>query len=252
MLNRERWVADTLLELADTLAPGLDPTNYWLCVADRYAHLIASSSVRLSAAGDRAARPVVVVTDDRLGEPPLDGLFAEEGPGIECGESGEPIVDVPLDQATTRWERLAPAALSLGFRSVHAFPFSRHVDVLGAVTILTTETTPLPEADVRVATALADAATIGMLNHRAIAGLTTTSEQLQGALTSRVIIEQAKGLLSARLEITPEEAFIMLRRYARGHNQRIGDLAGKLVGRDMTAADLVSSLPKQAIRTSRR
>jgi hypothetical protein len=252
MLNRERWVADTLLELADTLTPGLDPTNYWLCVADRYAHLIASSSVRLTAAGDRAARPAMVLTDERLGEPPLAGFFLEEGPGLECGESGEPIVNVRLDQATTRWERLATAALSLGFVSVHAFPFSRREDVLGAVTILTTETTPLPEADVRIATALADAATIGMLNHRAIAGLTATSEQLQGALSSRVIIEQAKGLLSARLEVDPGEAFLLLRHYARSHNQRIGDLAEQLVSRRMTAGELVTSLPKQAIRMKRR
>ncbi|WP_083737314.1 ANTAR domain-containing protein [Amycolatopsis keratiniphila] len=236
MRNREKWVADTLVELADTLVPALDPENYWLCVADRYTQLIASSSVHLTASGDR---PVVVDTDERLETPPLGELFAEEGPGVECEASGEPVVNVLLDEATSRWSGLAPAALSLGYRSVHAFPFSRREDTLGAVTILTTETAPLPPAELSIANALADVATIAMLNHRTIAGLTTTSRQLQGALSSRVIIEQAKGLLSARLEVSPEGAFRLLRRYARGHNMRIGDLSERLMSRRLTVADLI-------------
>ncbi|WP_181775156.1 GAF and ANTAR domain-containing protein [Amycolatopsis pittospori] len=252
MQNREKWVADTLVELADTLVPALDPASYWLCVADRYAQLVASSSVRLAAVGDRAARPVVVHTDERLGTAPLVDILDEEGPGVESRAGGEQIVNVLLEEATTRWRQLAPAALSLGFRSIHAFPFARREDVLGAVTILTTDTAPLPVADLRIANALADVATIGMLNHRAISGLTATSQQLQGALSSRVIIEQAKGLVSARLEIGPDEAFLLLRRYARSHNQRIGELSERLVSRRMTAADLASSLPKRAMRAGRR
>ncbi|MEU9692661.1 ANTAR domain-containing protein [Amycolatopsis japonica] len=236
MRNREKWVADTLVELADTLVPTLDPANYWLCVADRYTQLIASSSVHLTAAGDRH---VVVDTDVRLEAPPLGDLFAEEGPGVESEASGEPVVNVLLDEATSRWSRFAPAALSLGYRSVHAFPFSRREDALGSVTILTTETTPLPPTELSIASALADVATIAMLNHRTIDGLTTTSRQLQGALSSRVIIEQAKGLLSARLEVSAEGAFRVLRRYARSHNMRIGDLSERLMSRRLTVADLV-------------
>ncbi|WP_410576531.1 ANTAR domain-containing protein [Amycolatopsis sp. lyj-108] len=252
MRNRERWVADTLLELADTLAPTLDPVNYWLCVADRYAQLIPSSSIRLAVFGVHDALPVVVNTDERLGEPSIGEFLAEEGPGIDSCESRRPVVGVRLDEATARWERLAPAALSLGFHTVHAFPFSRHEEVLGAVTILTAETTGLPEADVWIASALADAATIGMLNHRAIAGLTTTSEQLQGALSSRVIIEQAKGLVSARLEIGTEDAFHLIRHYARNHNLRIGPICERLLSRRMTAADLAASLSEHATKANHR
>ncbi|WP_410655970.1 ANTAR domain-containing protein [Amycolatopsis sp. lyj-112] len=187
-------------------------------------------------------------TDARLEMPPLSGLLTEEGPESH----GEQVVNVLLDEAATRWPHLAPAALSLGFRSLHAFPFRRREHVLGAVTILTTETTPLADADIRIGTALADAATIGMLNHRAIAGLTATSEQLQGALSSRVIIEQAKGLVSARLEIGLDEAFLLMRRYARGHNQRISEVAGQLVSRDLTAAALAASLQAHVMKTGRR
>ncbi|MFJ8913386.1 ANTAR domain-containing protein [Amycolatopsis sp. NPDC102389] len=239
------------MELADTLAPALDPKNYWLCVANRYAELIGSSSIRLTVEAGRADRPFVVHTDDRLEKPPLGGILPEEGPGIDCHTDETPVVNVLLDEAGERWERLAPAALSLGFRSAHAFPFSRREDVLGEVTILTTESAPLPVADLRIAVALADAATIGMLNHRAITGLTRTSEQLQGALDSRVIIEQAKGLVSARLEIDPADAFRVLRHYARGHNRRISELCELLVSRRMTAADLVGALPKRVKRAER-
>ncbi|MFC3454543.1 ANTAR domain-containing protein [Amycolatopsis speibonae] len=252
MQKRERWVADTLVELSDTLVPALDPKNYWLCVANRYAQLVAASSVRLTAVGDRGDRPIVVHTDERLENPPLGEILAEEGPGIDCHEHDEPIVNVLLDEAKARWNRLAPAALSLGYRSAHAFQFSRREKVLGDVTILTTETTPLPVADLRIAVAFADAATIGMLNHRAIAGLTKTSEQLQGALDSRVIIEQAKGLVSTRLGVDPAEAFLVLRHYARSHNRRIGELCEQLVSRRMTASDLLKSLPKRSMRPDRR
>ncbi|EME51366.1 ANTAR domain-containing protein [Amycolatopsis decaplanina] len=248
MQNRERWVADTLVELADTLVPALDPKDYWLYVTDRYAQLVPTSSVRLAVVGDRADRPIMVHTDERLENPPLARILAEEGPGVDCRAGREPVVNVLLDEARTRWKRLAPAALSLGFRSVHAFPFSRREDVLGDVTILTTETAPLPMADLQVAVALADAATIGMLNHRAIAGLTRTSEQLQVALDSRVIIEQAKGIVSAQLEIDPGAAFRLLRRYARSHNRRISDLCELIVTRRVTASDLVGSLPRTTTR----
>ncbi|MEU3624300.1 ANTAR domain-containing protein [Amycolatopsis coloradensis] len=252
MRNRERWVADTLVELSDTLAPALDPKNYWLRVANRYAQLVTSSSVRLTAVGDRADRPIVVHTDERLEYPPLGDVLAEEGPGIDCHDDDAPVVNVALDEAETRWERLVPAALALGFRTAHAFPFSRREDVIGEVTILTTEAAPLPVADLRMAIAFADAATIGMLNHRAIAGLTRTSEQLQGALDSRVIIEQAKGLVSARLEIDPADAFLVLRHFARSHNRRLSEVCDLLVSRRMTASDLVGSLPHRATRPDRR
>ncbi len=252
MQDREKWVADTLVELADTLGPALDPTVYWLCVADRYAQLVTGSSIRLTAVGDRVTRPVTVVTDQRLGTSPLAELLVVEGPGVDYQASHEQIVNVSLEKSTTRWKQLAPAALSLGFKTIHAFPFCRREEKLGAVTLLTTETVPLSGPDLRIAHALADVATIGMLNHRAIAGLTAISEQLQGALSSRVIIEQAKGLVSARLEIGPDDAFLLLRRYARGHNQRISELCERLVSRRMSATDLVFSLSKGATRTGRR
>ncbi|OXM58353.1 ANTAR domain-containing protein [Amycolatopsis thailandensis] len=248
MQNRERWVTDTLVELADTLVPALDPTKYWHCVADRYAQLVASSAVHLAAVGDH---PVVINTDDRLGTAPLDRILAEEGPGVDSRDGGEQVVNVLLAEATTRWRRLSQAAVSLGYRSIHAFPFSRREDVLGAVTVLTSETTPLPVADLRIAAALADVATIGMLNHQAIAKLTTTTGQLQGALTSRVIIEQAKGLVSARLEISPEAAFLLLRRYARGHNMKIGELCASLMSRRLTVGELTVS-PSKAVKAGRR
>ncbi len=250
MQNRDEWLADTVVELTDTLVPSLDPAGYWLCVADRYAELIASSSVRLTTVGDRAFQPIVVSTDERLEMRPLGGILADEGPAIDCQLDGRQLVNVLLGKATSHWRRLAPAALSLGFRSIHAFPFSRHDEVLGSVTILTTETAPLPDTDVRIAGALADVATIGMLNHRAIAGLTETSQQLQGALNSRVIIEQAKGLLSARLEIAPDEAFVLLRRYARGHNQRLTELSEELVSRRRKADDLLVPQQKRAGKAS--
>lgn len=245
MRSREEWIADTMVELADMLVPTFDPESYLLCVADRYTQVIPSSSV-LAAVGGHHDRSIVVTTDERLGRTPLGELLGEEGPGADCRTTGEPIVNVLLEESAARWTRLAPAAHSAGFRSVHAFPFNRHEEVLGAVTILTAETTPLPASDVRIAGALADISTISLLNHRALAKSAKTSEQLQGALSSRVIIEQAKGLVSARLEIGPGEAFVLVRRFARSHNLRIADVSEALVSRRLTAAALRASIPDRA------
>lgn len=255
MRNREEWIADTLVELADLPAPTLDPVKYLLCVADRYAQLITSSSVRLTAMAENDDRPIVLGTDERLEREPLGELLGAEGPGADCGISGEQIVNVRLDEAGDRWRRLVPAAVSAGFQAVHAFPFSRNHNTLGSVTILTTTTDPLPATDVRIAVALAEVTTISLLNHRAFAGLTETTAQLEGALSSRVIIEQAKGLVSARLEIGTDDALVLMRRYARSHNLRIAEVSGRLIGRRLLAIDLpasVRNLRRGAPKPSRR
>lgn len=242
MRNREEWIADTLVELADMLAPTLDPVKYLLCVADRYSQLITSSSVRLTAMAENNDHPIVLGTDERLEREPLGELLGAEGPGTDCRITGEQIVDVRLDEAGDRWEKLVPAALSAGFQAVHAFPLSRHHATLGSVTILTTNTDPMPATDVRIAKALADVTTISLLNHRAVAGLTETTAQLEGALSSRVIIEQAKGLVSARLEVGTDDAFLLMRRYARSHNLRIAEVSGQLISRRLRAVDLPATV----------
>jgi hypothetical protein len=244
MRNREEWLAETMLELADTLVPGFEPQPYWLGVAGRFAEL-TNTSVRLNATADHGTETVVACTDERLETAALGELLVEEGPGVDCELTGDPVVDVRLDSAAESWPRLAPAALALGFRAMHAFPLRLRETSLGSVTLLATAPGRLSEGNFRLARSLADVATISMLQRQAVLALTETSGQLQHALGSRVVIEQAKGLISSKLEIGMEEAFKLLRGYVRGRNQKLTAVAERLVDRSMTVAELLS-LPKQA------
>lgn len=244
MRNREEWLAETMLELADTLVPGFEPLPYWLGVAGRFAEL-TNTSVRLNATADQGTETVVACTDERLEAAALGEVLVAEGPGADCELTGDPVVDVRLDSAAESWPQLAPAALALGFRVMHAFPLRLRETSLGSVTLLGAAPDRLSEGNFRLTRSLADVATISMLQRRAVVSLTETSGQLQHALGSRVVIEQAKGLISSKLEISMEEAFKLLRSYARGRNRKLTAVAERLVDRSMTVAELLP-LPAQA------
>src|SRR4029453_3421720 len=134
------------------------------------------------------------------------------------------------DLATAgRWPRFAAAAAEVGFASVHAVPMRLRAEVIGALNLFDTEPGALDEGKLRIGQALADVATIGLLQQRAIHRRDTLTEQLQTALNSRVLIEQAKGVLAERLHLDMAEAFTLLPSGARSHNRRLSDLAQAIV-----------------------
>lgn len=240
MHNREEWLSDSLVELSDTLESPLDQIAYWGCLVERFGQLFPTSSVWLIAdRGEAGAAPIVVSNDHRFDAPSLADLLAAEGPAIDCRESGERLVELGLDERPWRWPRVATAVAPMGLRSVHAFPLRRRAGILGAICAFDTTAQPFAERDMRIAGTLAHTATIAMLLQHAMAGLARTSEQLQSALISRVVIEQAKGMVCARLDIGVDEAFGLLRRYCRDHNLRMAVLAERVVSRALPVADLL-------------
>jgi AmiR/NasT family two-component response regulator len=134
-------------------------------------------------------------------------------------------VNADLSLAAERWPRFAPRAQAEGFLSVHAFPLRHRGSTIGALNVFGTSAGQLEPDDVRIVQALADVATIGLLQERAIRHGEVLTEQLQGALNSRITIEQAKGALAQLRGITPDAAFTLLREYARRHHLRLGDVA---------------------------
>ena len=109
----------------------------------------------------------------------------------------------------------------MGYAGVHAIPMRLRNQVIGTLNLFRTEPDRLDPAVVVAATALVDVATIGILQERAVRQQEVIAGQLQLALNSRVLIEQAKGILAERLRVTPDEAFVLLRRYARDHNRQL-------------------------------
>ncbi len=156
----------------------------------------------------------------------------DEGPCLDCYRTGQAVIvsDIQADRATTRWPRFAAAAGEMGFAGVHALPMRLRDQVVGTLNLFRIAPDGLDPAVAVAARALVDVATIGILQERAIHQQEIVAAQLQVALNSRVMIEQAKGILAERLQTTPDDAFIILRRHARDHNRPLTQLAADVIG----------------------
>jgi hypothetical protein len=152
-------------------------------------------------------------------------LQAQEGPCLDAFRTGEPVGHENLQAGAGRWPSFSAAALRAGFASASALPLRLREVTLGALNLLGITRAPMDEADVIVARAFADLATLSIVQHRASAEANSLNEQLSGALTSRIVIEQAKGVISERTGVDLAEAFSRLRAYARNHNLRLTDVA---------------------------
>jgi hypothetical protein len=138
-----------------------------------------------------------------------------------------PTVHTP--DARRRWPEFTARAAEAGFDAVHALPMCLRGDVVGVLTLLDDAPHVLADDDRRLGEALADAATIGLIHERTIRQATTAAEQLQGALNSRVVVEQAKGVLAQKAGIALDEAFVVMRRYARLRGLRLGDVCSDVI-----------------------
>jgi hypothetical protein len=176
---------------------------------------------------------VVAASDERSEMLELFQVQRNEGPCLECVRSGAPVLVTDLDAQVDRWPAFAPKALGLGFRSVNAFPLKLRSEVIGGLNLFHSTTAPLDDEDVRVAQALADVATINVLHGRELGRSREVAQQLQRALDSRIVLEQAKGMLAEFTGTGMDEAFRLLRRYCRDHNLRLHDTARRLTERTL-------------------
>ena len=165
-------------------------------------------------------------------------LQSEEGPCLDCYRSGKPVENQDLAGTNTLWPRFASEALAAGFHSVQALPMRLRGTVIGALNLFHVETGEMQAADVEAAQALADVATIAILQHRATLEAKVVNQQLQNALNSRIVIEQAKGMVAERENLTMQQAFSALRNHARNHNLRLVDVAEAVIGGSLAASAL--------------
>ena len=147
---------------------------------------------------------------------------------MDCFRTGQPVSVADLPSAG-RWPRFTAAAAEVGFAAVQALPMRLRADVIGALNLFDTNPGALGEDTLRIGQALADVASIGLLQQRAIHRRDTLTEQLQTSLNNRVLIEQAKGVLAERLHLDVAEAFTVLRSGARSHNRRLSEVAQAIV-----------------------
>jgi GAF domain-containing protein len=156
-------------------------------------------------------------------------LQSGEGPCLDCHRDGQAVVIPDVTAVTARWPRFAPACRQAGFAAVHAMPMRCRDQIVGAMNLFQADPGPLEPAIVRIAQALTDAATIGLLQQRAMHDQHVLVEQLQVALNSRIVIEQATGIIAERSGLDLEHAFAAMRQQARNQNLGLTDLARMVI-----------------------
>jgi GAF domain-containing protein len=227
-VDAERLAA-TFVDLADTLVDDFDLVEFLYTLVERCAELLDVTAVGLMLADERGRLTVMASTSEEMRLLELFQLQNAEGPCLECYRGGAPVVNDDLAAAQERWPKFAPAAVAAGFRSVHALPMRLRSETLGAMNLFHSDAGALHDADVHIGQAMVDVATIGLIQVEIGRRHELLTTQLQTALDSRVCIEQAKGVLAERLQITPAEGFKVLRAHARKHNTRLTDLATQVI-----------------------
>ena len=222
-------LSDTFVELTDTMVVGFDMIDFLHVLTDRSVQLLDVSAAGLLLADPRGELRVVAASSEAARLLELFQIQNDQGPCLDCFRSGRPVQSVDLAAEAQRWPRFAPAAREAGFVAVQALPMRLREQVIGALNLFRAHPGPYDPADIRVGQALADVATISLLQERSMRHNDTLNEQLQTALNSRVIIEQAKGKLAERLGLDMDQAFNLLRDYARTSNRRLSDLAQAFV-----------------------
>jgi hypothetical protein len=221
-------LADVFVEMADTLVDDFDVIDFLQVLAERCVDLLGVSASGVLLTDQQGVLQVVAASSERTRLLELFQLQTDQGPCMDCFRTGQPVSVTDLS-AADRWPRFTAAAVEVGFAAVQALPMRLRQDIVGTLGFFDAETGPLDEGKLRIGQALADVATIGLLQHRAIRHRDVLTEQLQTALNSRVVIEQAKGVLAERLHLDMDDAFLILRDGARSRNQRLSDLAQAVV-----------------------
>jgi GAF domain-containing protein len=228
-MPREAVLARTLVELADTLVDHFDVVELLTLLTDRCVEVLDVSAAGLMLVAPEGDLRVVASSSEEMRLVELFELQSEEGPCPDCYRTGEAVLNQNLATDDGRWPRFGPVALEAGFKSVHALPMRLRGVIIGALNLFRGEEGALKKADVVAAQALADVATIAILQHRAVIQTHIVNEQLNYALNNRIMIEQAKGVLAERAGFPMEEAFSWLRSHARNHNLLLVDVAQSVI-----------------------
>ena len=239
MPTRSDLLARTFVDVADTLVADFDIVEFLTVLTRRCVELfdLGAAALLLADADDHVR--VAASSNDRVQLLELLELQYEDGPCLDCYHVGQPISCHDM-ASEDRWTEFVHEARSAGYASVYAVPMRLREQVIGSLNLLGSRVDNVDEAALVEAQALADVATIGILQHRAASEQRVLAQQLQYALQSRVLVEQAKGVLSEFAHVDMDEGFDALRKYARSHNERLVDVASALVERRLAASAVIT------------
>ncbi|WP_040803799.1 GAF and ANTAR domain-containing protein [Nocardia concava] len=244
MAQNDGALTTALMRLVDTLVVDYDPVELTQELVDTCVDLLPADAAGLLLADSDGTLQVLASTSEQLRLLELLQIQSEAGPCLQAYRTGEQVLIGDLAAVAADWPLFSESAVANGFHGVCALPLRLRDERIGALNLFTRSTNVLRAEDLRVGQALADFATVGILHARILADTLTVNEQLNTALNSRVIIEQAKGMLAERADLDMDTAFQILRRHARNRNRHLSDLARAVVDRTI-ALDTLLTDPKR-------
>jgi GAF domain-containing protein len=243
---REAQISAAFVSLTDTLVTDFDLVDLMHTLIDACIDLLDTDAGGLLLADGSGSLQLMASSTEEVDVMEVVQLAAEAGPCWECFTSGQAITMGDIEKDGSDWPEFQRTALEKGYRSVHATPMRLHGRTIGSMNLFHSEVGALTERDIALAQALTDVATIAILQERGTRQLRDLSTQLQGALDSRIIVEQAKGLIAHSLNLTMDDAFALLRSRARSTNQSLQALARAVTERVV----VITALPDPVIQTS--
>jgi GAF domain-containing protein len=237
-MSRESVLIETLVELADNLVDDYDVIDVLTVLTHRCVEAVDVDAAGVMLAAPTGELQFVASSSESMRVLELFQIQTNEGPCVDCYRDGLAITNHSLSESDGRWPLFTPKALAYGFRSVHSLPMRLRGRTIGALNLFRTHQGTLTEEDAGMAQGLADVATIAILQHRSTLDAGVLNAQLNNALNSRIIIEQAKGMIRQSTNCPMDEAFSRLRNHARNHNEGLTDLANRIIKNSILPTDL--------------
>jgi GAF domain-containing protein len=229
----QQRLLETFVKLADTLIDDYDVVDLLQVLVDTCRDVLDTTAAGILLADSRGELEVVASTSEASRLVEIMQLSAEQGPCIESYRSGRSVSVPDIEVSKDEWWQFRGSALAQGFRSMDALPLRLRDTTIGTLNLLRSEPGAAPEDTIRAAQAFADVATIGILHERTLRESAILSEQLQAALNSRIVIEQAKGVISHTRGVSIDDAFALMRQYARSHSVGLSIVAARIVDRSL-------------------
>ncbi|MCW2530019.1 MAG: hypothetical protein JWM76_4879 [Pseudonocardiales bacterium] len=228
MFWRERTVGAMFANLADTLVNDRDVVDLLDVLANTCVDLGLCDAAGLVLADIHGQLRVLASSNEPSGLLELLEIRNDEGPCLDCFRLGAPVSAASAAEAATRWPNFTPAVRAAGFDSVHALPMRLRDQSIGALTLFLIDGQDLDTDAQATAQALADVATIGILQKRVAADKTLVTLHLESTLTNRLIVEQAKGVLAEVGPLPMDATYRRLRDFARGHSTPVAEVASQI------------------------
>jgi GAF domain-containing protein len=226
---REVRLARTSGEFPDTLMSDHDVVEFLVRLCQRFVKVMEVSAAGALLTDRRGRLQAVAASTETVAALETLQVQRGQGPCVDAYRSGRRVAVPDLRRLRGRWPVFTPRALEAGVAAVYAFPMRLRADRIGALDVFLDDPGELDEAATRAGQVLTDLATIAILQARATQDATRRAAQLQHALESRVVVEQAKGVLAERLGVDPDAAFMRLRRYGRVRGLHLTDLSRQVV-----------------------